>query len=82
LVKIEFNPANRKVMSLFYKNSIDIYEIKETVELNESGIINGMIMNLKHSIEAVRLDSCVWDEIGNVWIIKYRSTYQERTNYG
>lgn len=53
-------------MSIFYKDSIDIYEIKETVELTQKGIVNGVIMNFKHSINAVRLDCCVWDEIGNV----------------
>ena len=33
LVKVSFNPTNRKIISVAFKNKLEIYEIKDCLEV-------------------------------------------------
>lgn len=53
-VKLEFNPSNRKHLSLLFKNRVQVYELKDCVEITEQGVEKGIIILPKHSMEAVK----------------------------
>jgi hypothetical protein len=38
LVKMEFNPANRRIISLLFKDKVQIFEFKECLEMTETGV--------------------------------------------
>lgn len=65
-LKLEFNPSNRKHLSLLFRNRVQVYELKDCVEITERGLEKGIIVLPKHSMEAGMFETSLWDELGNV----------------
>ena len=74
LVRFSFNPTNRRILSLVFKNKLEIYEIKDCLEMKENGVETGIIVLPQRSIEVSNLQASVWDELGNVRFPLYRFT--------
>jgi hypothetical protein len=68
LVQINFNPTNRKIVSLSFKDKLEVYEIKDCLEVKEQGIENSIIVLPTHSVTLAKLEASVWDELGNIYL--------------
>lgn len=60
-LKLEFNPANRKHLSLLFRDRVQVYELKDCVEITERGVEKGIIVLPRHSMRASRFEASLWD---------------------
>lgn len=51
-IKMDFNPSNRKFLSILFQDHVQIYELKDCVEMTENGVEKGIIIIPKHSMQA------------------------------
>ena len=81
-LKLEFNPSNRKQLSLLFRNRVQVYELKDCVEITEGGVEKGLIVLPRHSMEAGKFEACLWDELGNVRRALFSCTWLRTTGSG
>lgn len=81
-LKLEFNPSNRKHLSLLFRNRVQVYELKDCVEITERGVEKGLIVLPKHSMQAGKFEASLWDELGNVNPPLFSSTSLPTTDFG
>lgn len=68
MVQINFNPTNRKIVSLSFKDKLEVYEIKDCLEVKEQGIEDSIIVLPVQSVTVNKLEASVWDELGNIYL--------------
>ena len=56
LVKISFNPTNKKIVSISFKNKLEIYELKDCLEMNGKDVESGIIAIPQRSLEFNNLE--------------------------
>lgn len=65
---MDFNPTNRRIISLTFKDHVQIYEIKDCLEMKQNGIESSIIVLPKLAAAAKHVEASIWDELGNVHI--------------
>jgi len=58
---MDFNPTNRKIISLAFKDHIQIYEIKDCLEMKYNGIESSITVLPKLTANVKHVEASIWD---------------------
>lgn len=64
LLRVDFNPGNRKTFSLLFTDTIEVYDIKDSFELGSDGVIAETISIFRRSVfqpTEGHFETMVWD---------------------
>ena len=63
---MDFTPTNRKIISLTFKDHVQIYEIQDCLEMRQDRIESAITVLPKLAAAAKQVEASAWDELGNV----------------